>query len=211
MPAIISPPEQRVILRNVSWNTYERLVADLRNQSTTRLTYDKGLLEIMSPLPEHEKYNRTISLLIEIIAIELGINIENFGSTTFNREDLERGFEPDSCFYIQNANKIKGKSRIDLTIDPPPDLVIEIDITNPSLNKFPIYAQVGVPEIWRYDGEELSIFQLMDDKYITVGKSAALPIVTVKAISGFLEESKSLSRIEMIANLRNWLGAQTTS
>jgi Uma2 family endonuclease len=168
-------------------------------------------LEIMSPLPEHEKYNRTISLLIEIIAIELGINIENFGSTTFNREDLERGFEPDSCFYIQNANKIKGKSRIDLTIDPPPDLVIEIDITNPSLNKFPIYAQVGVPEIWRYDGEELSIFQLMDDKYITVGKSAALPIVTVKAISGFLEESKSLSRIEMIANLRNWLGAQTTS
>src|SRR5437868_2462482 len=120
--------EQRVILHNVGWQTYEKLLADLASQSSVRLTYDRGTLEIMSPLSEHERINRTIALLIEILAEEMNIDVEDFGSTTFKREDLARGFEPDSSFYIQNEEKVKGKDNIDLNSDPPPDLVIEVDI-----------------------------------------------------------------------------------
>jgi Putative restriction endonuclease len=115
--------EQRVIIRFVSWTTYEHLLADLANQSSTRLTYDRGLLEIMCPLPEHEEWNRTIALLVEVLAEERRVDVRNFGSTTFRRADLARGFEPDSCFYIQHEADISGKSTIDLTVDPPPDLV----------------------------------------------------------------------------------------
>jgi Uma2 family endonuclease len=110
----------------VSWTTYEQLLADLASQSSTRLTYDRGILEIMSPLPEHEEGNRTIALLVEVLAEAMGIDVRNFGSTTFRREDLARGFEPDSCFYIQHEADISGKSAIDLTADPPPDLVVVI-------------------------------------------------------------------------------------
>src|SRR6266566_7352943 len=134
-------PAQRVIVHSVSWTTYEHLLADLSNQSSTRLTYDRGMLEIMCPLPEHEEWNRTIALLVEVLAEEMRIDVRNFGSTTFRRADLARGFEPDSCFYIQHEADISGKSTIDLTVDPPPDLVIEVDVTSGSLDKFPIYAQ----------------------------------------------------------------------
>jgi Uma2 family endonuclease len=113
--------EQRVIVRFVSWTTYEHLLADLSNQSSTRLTYDRGMLEIMCPLPEREEWNRTIALLVEVLAEEMRIDVRNFGSTTFRRADLARGFEPDSCFYIQHEADISGKSTIDLTVDPPPD------------------------------------------------------------------------------------------
>jgi Uma2 family endonuclease len=112
--------EQRVIIRFVSWTTYEHLLADLSNQSPTRLTYDRGMLEIMRPLPEHEEWNRTIALLVEMLAEEMRIDVRNFGSTTFRRADLARGFEPDSCFYIRHEADISGKSTIDLTVDPPP-------------------------------------------------------------------------------------------
>ena len=119
-----APAEQKVILYNVSWETYEKLLADLADQSSTRLTYDRGTLEIMTPSNEHEVYNRTIALLVEILAEEMGIDIASLGSSTFKRDDLERGFEPDSCFYIENESQIEGKFQIDLTVDPPTDLVI---------------------------------------------------------------------------------------
>ncbi len=133
-------PEPRIVLSNIEWETYERLLADQADSSAPRFAYDRGALEIMSPLPEHERYNRTIAALVESVAEELGLDGENLGSTTFKREDLERGFEPDSCFYIQHEAAVRGKSALDLRVDPPPDLVIAIDITHPSLDKFPIYA-----------------------------------------------------------------------
>ena len=131
-----------MLLRNVSWETYECLLKDLENASSPRLTYDHGVLEIMSPHLEHEELNRTLAAIIEIALEESDQDFRRAGSTTFRREDLERGFEPDSCYYIQSVVKIGCKKRIDLRIDPPPDLVIEIDLTSDSLNKFP-YRKCG--------------------------------------------------------------------
>lgn len=138
METIKLPVGQTVILHGVSWKTYESLLADHTDRSVPRFAYDQGELEIVSPSPKHEKLNRGLALLVEVVAEEFGIDVYDLGSTTFKREDLERGFEPDSCFYVQNEERVRGKDRIDLETDPPPDLVIEIDITSPSLDKHPI-------------------------------------------------------------------------
>lgn len=200
--------EQRVILHNVSWQTYEHLLVDHTQSSAPRFAFDRGTLEIRSPSAEHEEYNRTIALIVEVIAEEMGIDVRNLGSTTFQREDLERGFEPDSCFYIQNETRISGKASIDLTIDPPPDLVVEIDITSGSLNKFPIYAQIGVPEIWRYTGQACMIFRLAGVEYVACDTSQVLSGLTRAILSHFLEQSKVLKRTAWLRLLRAWIRQQ---
>ena len=174
METVKSPAEQRILLSNVSWETYERLLEDHRDSSAPRFTFDRGMLEIISPSPEHEKFNRRIAQLVLAVTEEMGIESEDLGSTTFRREDLEHGFEPDSCFYIQNEERVRGKDRIDLSVAPPPDLVI--DITSPSINKLPIYARLGVPEVWRYDGEKLEILKLGSDGYAAVAESTPSPL-----------------------------------
>ena len=204
METVKTPAEQRVVLHNIGWNTYERLLADHENNSAPRFTYDRGELEIMSPSPEHEAYNRSIALLVEILAAELGIDVYNLGSTTFRREDLERGFEPDSCFYIENEERVRGKSRIDLAVDPPPDLVIEIDITSPSFSKLPIYAQIGVPEVWRYDGERLKILVLEGSKYAETTESTVVPPVTSNVVSNFMEKSTTTKRTVWLEAVQEW-------
>ena len=208
--SIVAPPEQRVVLRDVSWETYERLLADLENSSAPRLTFDRGVLEIMSPLSEHEKANRTISLLVEVFAEEMGLEIENLGSTTFKREDMQRGFEPDSCFYVRNADRIRGKKRIDPAVDPPRDLVIEVDLTSDSLKKFDLYAQFGVPEVWRYESELLNVFVLNLDQstYISVPASRIFPQLTAAILSSFIQDSQSSTRLEWLKKLRAWLQEQ---
>lgn len=193
-----------MILRDVRWETYECLLVDFQDRSAPRLTFDRGILEILSPLPEHEEHNRALALLVEVVAEERGIDIRNLGSATFKREDLARGFEPDSCFYIQNADAIGGKTRIDLAVDPPPDLVIEIDITHLSLDKFPNYARVGVPEVWRYDGDRLAIFALENKGYDERNQSVALPGLDRVTLSQFVEDSKMLKRTAWLRGVRNW-------
>jgi Uma2 family endonuclease len=153
MATVLSPPEERTILHDVSWETYESLLADHLDRSAPRFTYDQGVLEIMSPSSEHEEISDLIKQMVYTLAGEMNLDIRGFGSTTFRREDIKRGFEPDACFYIQSVDRIKGVTKLDLATQPPPDLVVEIDITHPSLDKFPIYAQVGVPEVWRYHGQ----------------------------------------------------------
>ena len=204
MVTVLSPPEQRVILHNVSWETYERLLTDLHDSSAPRMTYDRGTLEIMSPSSEHERYNRTASQIVEELAVEMNMNIDSLGSTTFRREDIDRGFEPDSCFYIQNAAHVRGKKRIDLTVDPPPDLVIEIDITSPSLAKFPIFAQVGVPEVWRFDGNRLAIYALAEESYQERDVSISFPTATANDITDFIKDSETMERPEWVRKLRGW-------
>jgi Uma2 family endonuclease len=153
MATVVQPAEQvtqRVILPHVCWETYERLLADHQESSGIHFTYDQGRLEILVPSLRHEKLKHTLATLVELLAGALNIDIEGAGSTTFRRHDLARGFEPDACFYLDHADAIAPDRPLGLAVDPPPDLVIEVDITRSSLDKFPIYAALGVPEVWRY-------------------------------------------------------------
>lgn len=204
MATVLSAPEQRIVLRNVSWATYESLLADHLDASSPRFTFDQGWLEIMSPSSEHEELSHVITLLVNVLAEEMNIDVRGFGSTTFRRADLARGFEPDSCFYIQNVERISGKSKLDLANDPPPDLVIEIDITSPSINKLPLYAQVGVPEVWRYESARLIILKLAGDSYVESDASLALSGVTSRAIFSLVEDSKSMKRPAWLKKVRAW-------
>ena len=149
MGSAVTVPEQRTLLQNVSWETYECLLADHTDASSPRFTFDRGALEIMSPSSEHEEYKLALTMMVEMLAEGLGMDIRSLGSTTFKRSELERGFEADACFYIQSADRVEGKIRIDPAVDPAPDLVIEIEITAPALNKLPVYAAFRVPEVWR--------------------------------------------------------------
>ncbi len=208
MQAVAKPLEQRIVLSNIAWETYERLLADHLDSSAPRFAYDRGLLEIVSPSTEHEERNRTLASLVEVVAEETTVDFRNVGSMTFKRRDLERGFEPDSCFYIQNEPRVSGRVQIDLASDPPPDLVIEIDIANSSLNKMPIYAEVGVPEVWRDDGERIIILLLHRGEYRSVATSAALPILTGDVLTHFVAQSKTLKRTAWLRALRSWVRGQ---
>jgi len=205
MPVVLSPPEQRVILKGVSWETYERLLAEHQESSGTRFTFNCGVLEIVVLSARHEEPNRTLALLVDVLAEEMAIDVRRLGSTTFKRQDLLKGFEPDSCFYVQQADAISGKETIDLSVDPPPDLVIEIDITSPSLDKLPIFAAVGVPEVWRYDGERLIIYRLEGERYGTAARSAVLPLLTSEVATRFLEESTQLKSTVWLRRVREWI------
>jgi Uma2 family endonuclease len=208
MATVLSPSEQRIVLDNIPWETYESILAAQRDRSAPRLTYDRGQLEIMSPSAEHERLKETVTLLINIVAEEIGINAEGFGSTTFRREDLARGFEPDTCFYIASLGQVKEKTTLDLRLDPPPDLVIEIDMTHPSLEKFPIFAHLGVPEVWRYDGSAMQIFRLENAQYVRHTESTALPGLTGETIGGFLATSRTLERLAWVRQVRAWVRDQ---
>lgn len=204
MATVLSPPEERVLLRDVSWGTYERLLGEQGDRRTPRFTYDLGVLEIMSPSAEHEEVSNLIRQLIYVLAEEMDLDIRDFGSTTFKRADLGRGFEPDSCFYIQSVERIGAASDLDLTVHPPPDLVIEIDITSPSLNKFPLYASVGVPEIWVYDGKRAGIYLLEAGNYVKAETSKALPRLTAVVLTNSVAEARNSKRSEWLRSLRAW-------
>ncbi len=204
MAVAISPPESGVILDNISWETYERILSEHTESAGPRFTYNNGRLEIMILSVEHEEPNRTLALFVDIVAAEMNINIRRVGSNTFKREDLLKGFEPDSAFYIGNAAAVRGKKRIDLMQDPPPDLVIEIDVTNSSLPRFPIFAAVGVPEVWRYMDERVQIFKLLGGSYAETPYSLALPHVTGDVLTRFLRESEQLDSPVWLRQVRGW-------
>ena len=197
-------PDHCILLSGIGWETYERLLADMGDSHAARFAYDQGVLEIMAPSYEHEKVKHNIAMLVELLAGEMEIDIEGGGSTTFRRKDLTKGFEPDECFYIQHAELVRGKKQIDLIKDPPPDLVIEIDITSPSLRKFPIFAALGIPEVWRYDGTKVSIFTLAGNAYVERSESVALPKVTSTVLSELLAASQQLKRTEWRRQVRTW-------
>jgi Uma2 family endonuclease len=204
METVETPSEQRTVLHNISWETYEHLLADHRDRSSPRFAYDRGVLEIMVVSSRHERPNRLISLLVELVAEEMELDLVNLGSTTFRRQDLQRGFEPDSCFYVQNEERIRGKVEIDYEGDPPPDLVIEVDITSPSLDRFPIYAHFGVPEVWRYDGERAVVYELRNTEYVEVTNSLALPWFTSDILTRLVARGLTMRRTSWVREVREW-------
>ena len=200
-----TPAEQRTVLHNVSWETFEALLRDTGEDRGSRFAYDCGVLEIMTPLFEHENPKSNFGNFIIALAEELGIEVRSAGSTTLKRKISRRGIEPDTCYYIQNELAIRGKETLDLENDPPPDLTIEIDITSSSVNKLGIYSALGVTELWRYDGQNLKFYQLIEGQYVECKFSIAFPIVSVSEISRFIEQSKSMGEIALIKSFRAWV------
>ncbi|MGH8564415.1 MAG: Uma2 family endonuclease [Gammaproteobacteria bacterium] len=199
-----SSPDHCILLSGVRWETYESLLADMQDSHAAHFAYDQGMLEIMGPSYEHESLKHVIAMLVEVLAEEMEMDIHGGGSTTFRREDLAKGFEPDECFYIQHAERVRGKKQIDLAQDPPPDLIIEIDITGPSLNKFPIFAALGIPEVWRHDGARVAIFTLVDNDYVERAESAVLPKVTSAILTELIDASSQLQRPAWLRRVRAW-------
>ena len=202
--------EQRVILSNVSWQTFEQLLKELGDKRATRLAYNEGLLEIMSPLGPHENSNRFIESLIGAIADELNLNLKRFGSLTLKREKKLKGAEPDSCYYIQNEPLVRSKQEIDLDNDPPPDLVLEIDITSGSLDKRPIYAAIGVPELWRYNGNKLEVFVLqpLSQDYQRVNQSPTFSWMPLDVIPRFIRQTLVDGETATLRAFRAWVREQ---
>lgn len=198
----------RILLERVSWNTYESLVRDLESQPGLRLTYDRGRLEIMTPLIPHESNKKLTGRFVEALTEELEIEIRSLGSLTCKRQDLARGLEPDQCYYIQNEPAVRGKDEIDFNQDPPPDLAIEIDMTSSSIDRMEIYAALGVPELWRYDGSCLIIYQLEDKNYRECDRSPAFPQITPAEILRFLEMSKTMGETSLLRSFRQWVKSQ---
>ena len=174
---------QRLILQGISWEFYEQLLKEYQSSNALHFAFDNGTLEIEVPLGKHEVPITLLSDLISTICVEKDINVKKFGSTTFRQRAKAKGVEPDSCFYIQNESKVRGLLNLDLSKNPPPDLVIEVDVTSPSLNKMTIYASLGVSEVWLYKGEKVEFFKLVGEKYQKVKYSISLPILSVDSIS----------------------------
>ncbi|MCT7956477.1 Uma2 family endonuclease [Laspinema palackyanum] len=207
-PKTKPPTEGRVLLQNITWETYERLLNEIGDHRNIRLHYDRGLLEIMTPLFEHENPKELISALVGVLAEELNIEIIRAGSTTLKNPDLARASEPDSSFYIQNESSIKGKRRLDLKTDPPPDLVIEVDVTSSSIDREGIYAAMGVPEIWRCDRGVVQFLQLRSGNYVETGHSLAFPVLPVTEVAKFLEQSQTVGETTLIRTFRAWVREQ---
>lgn len=201
----LSVPEgQTVLLHDVNWGEFEAILHELGEHRAARLAYSNGTLEIRMPLPEHEVNKEIIGDLVKILLEELEIDCECFGSTTFKREDMLKGLEPDQCFYLKNHEAMRGKLKVDLTVDPPPDLAIEIDVT--SKTKLTAYEGLGVSELWRYEHDKLQINVLVEGKYIHSNCSLAfanLPIQDI--IPQFIKQSKTLGRSPMLRAFRKYL------
>ncbi|WP_019498099.1 Uma2 family endonuclease [Pseudanabaena sp. PCC 6802] len=204
---IVVPSGEKLLMKDVSWQMYEQILDELGEHRTARINYSQGILEIMSSLPEHEVSKVIIGNFVEIILEELDIEFWSLGSTTFKRELMNAGLEADDCFYIENEARVRGKDRIDLESDPPPDLAIEIALT--SRTKLDNYEKLGVRELWRFNGKKLEINILQDTKYIQSNSSFHFPNISVgEAIPRYLETSKTEGRNKTMKSFRAWIREQ---
>ncbi|HKS41389.1 MAG TPA: Uma2 family endonuclease [Blastocatellia bacterium] len=210
LEAIEHLPEGAMLrLEHITWNEYEQLLEEMAEHPGMRASYDGGRVEIMSPTTEHEEYKDFIYSMVRDLSKELKIKLETRGSATYKQKHFQKGAEPDCSFYVQNARVIIGKRQIDLNVDPPPDVVVEIDITSESLGKFPIYAAFGVPEIWRYDGEHAQIYHLVNQSYVEAARSLAFTCLTAKALTDFIEQSKTEGQSAALEAFSQWVRTQT--
>ena len=202
------PSGASLVIAQVAWDEYERVLEELSDRPGLRVSYDRGRLEIMSPLSEHGEYASLIEDLVRAACQVFHLRLEKRANATWKRRTLSRGVEADASYYIENAARIIGKRKIDLESDPPPDIVVEIDISNDSLPKFPIYAALGVPEIWRYDGHTCHFYRLVRDKYVEGRASRFLPALTGQVISEAIELGKTRGQDEALLAFRRKLQRQ---
>jgi Uma2 family endonuclease len=196
---------QRFILNHVGWDFYSRCLAEIGDRRV-RLTYDRGGLEMMSPSSEHERDRELIGRLIGAFTEELNIPIVSVGSTTWRRKRIKRGLEADQCYYIENEPLVRGKKRINLAVDPPPDLAVEIEITRSAFDRMSIYAAIGIPEVWRFDGQTLKVYRLTPDReYLEQERSTSLPQLRPATIADFLERAEQMDETSWIRLFRKWV------
>jgi Uma2 family endonuclease len=202
----LAPPTEVIHLSGISWQTYETLLQELSDRHL-RLTYNRGTLEIMAPSPEHEFSKTMMGRFVETLAEETNLQIYPLGSTTFKRPELS-GAEPDECFYFRNIGAVRGKKRLDFTKDPSPDLMVEIDVSSSSSNRLQVYADLGVAEVWIYNGESLIIKQLQNGTYITSQESQFFLNVPIPEIAQFLQQAETIDYLELVQTFRNWVRSQ---
>ena len=198
--------ETRTVLENVRWETFVEL-AEQRRGSVPRMTFDEGVLELTTPQRQHEHIGRLVGRSVETYTEVLGIEICSVASTSFKRKDLQKAFEADESYYIEHAEQIRPKEDLDLTIDPPPDLVIEVEITSSAIRKLKLFAAMGVPEVWRHDGERLQMYVLNDGQYVSIDSSSALPGLTAAMINSILEKRFEFGETALVREFRNSLKA----
>lgn len=204
---LVVPPGSQLLIKEINWKIYEQILEDLGDDRGTRVNYSQGVLEIMNPLPEHEDDKVMIGDFVKVILEELDLEFRSLGSTTFKSEAMNQGIEADDCFYIENEAKIRGKKRIDLSIDPPPDLAIEIDLT--SRTKLTNYQVLRVKEVWRFDGKTLLINVLEEGEYISSSVSYHFPGLSLaEVIPDYLEQSRVQGRNAVFKKFRSWIREQ---
>jgi Uma2 family endonuclease len=197
--------EARVVLTNVAWDVYERLALEA-GRAGTRFTYDRGVLEIMSPSREHERVKRRVGRMIETITEELGIPIDSAGSTTLKSQLKHKGVEADECYYIASEKKVRGRDDLDLATDPPPDLVVEIDISASSIDQLAIYSALGVPEVWLCDGVRVEFHVLQSDgSYARQDRSAAFAFFDHAELERFLAVRNECDETTWVQSFRKWV------
>ena len=198
-------PGQQLLVEDVNWQQFESILAELGERRASRLSYSNGRLEIMVPLPEHEKAKEIIGDMVKILLEARQIAFEFLGSTTLKNERMSQAVEPDTCFYIQNQAAVIGKNRLDMSVDPPPDLAIEIDLT--SRTQLDNYQILGVPELWRYARRGLQIKVLQAEQYIESDVSPTFPnIPIVQLMNQYTQQSQVAGRTRAIQGFKNWVG-----
>lgn len=184
------PGGASLVFHRVDWDDYEGVLENLDERRSLRIDYDSGRLEILSPLTRHGRYDRIIGDLVAVFCDVFQFDLEAFTAVTWKRRALRKGVEPDASFYIQNARRVIGKD-IDAEFDPPPDIVVEIDITSRSLRKLAIYSALGIPEVWRYDGQTCAFYRLVQGRYVESRVSPSLPPLTGRMVADAVEHSKT--------------------
>ncbi len=208
------PQDASVTFRDVSWDEYEELLEQVGEAPGLRISYDNGSLHVMTISAEHEKYAIFINSLIAGIRLRLRMDILAFGSATMRKPKRSAGHEPHACFYVQTAPLIGNKIQLDFETDPPPDIVVEVDVHHDSRSRFPVYARLGVPEIWRYDGKEMTIYHLAEDAtehesmYIEQETSAALPMLSAQLLTEMLERMRRDGELSALLAFDEWLQSQ---
>ncbi|HVX59411.1 MAG TPA: Uma2 family endonuclease [Pirellulales bacterium] len=201
----IETPSNRFVLHGVSWQQYEALRA-LDENYHVRMAYDQGALEMMSPSEGHEETKRLIRRMIEKLTEELEIPLRSRGATTWKNPELERALEADECYYIKNFPAVAGRRTVDLKTDPPPDLAVEAEYSRSIVDKLPIYASLGIPEIWRSDGAAIIALHLgADGRYQTQEFSWNLPFLRVAELNRFLLQFDGTDETAWIRSFRAWV------
>ena len=213
MSTVASPAARPpAILYDIDWKTYTRLLRVFeRSGRRLRLTYDRGTLEIMSPLWVHEAHAKLLGRFIDVLTEELNLPCRLGGSVTLRRRKKQRGLEPDNCYWIASTPLLQGKRHLDLRIDPPPDLAIEVDVTSSSLNRMGIYSALGVPEIWRLSTGGLAFHILESGEYRVRPNSLSFPQLVCTDLVPFLAQWGQSDDMTLVRQFRDWVKQQLLS